>query len=112
MNKQHHISWNIQFAIVSDGVICFSVSFAIIHGSVRIVFSDLFFRNQKGNVVVVSALSFTKPCLSFLKFQFLAKILVKKAHCPWNQPHFLRNSDKSLLSPEQNKLKEIWHMIS
>ena len=24
-----------------------------------------------------------------------------------NQPHFLRNSDKNLLSPEQNNLKEI-----
>ena len=27
----------------------------------------------------------------------------KRSLCPWNQPHFLRNSDKSLLFPEQNK---------
>ena len=27
------------------------------------------------------------------------------------QPHFLRNSDKSLLFPEQNKLKQIWGTV-
>ena len=28
-----------------------------------------------------------------------------------NQPNFLRDSDKSLLSPEQNRLKEIWESV-
>ena len=47
-------------------------------------FSALFFRKQKGtrtiqwqedvNVIVIIALSSTKPCFGFLKFQFLAKI--------------------------------------
>ena len=35
----------------------------------------------------------------------------KYSLCPWNQPHFLKNSDKSVLSPEQNKLKEIWDRV-
>ena len=30
----------------------------------------------------------------------------KRSLCPWNQPHFQKNSDKSLLSPEQNSLKK------
>ena len=37
----------------------------------------------------------------------LAKILGETFVCPWNHPHFLGNSDKSLLSPKQNKLTEI-----
>ena len=32
----------------------------------------------------------------------------KRSFCPWNQSRFLINSDKSLLSPEQRKLKEVW----
>ena len=35
----------------------------------------------------------------------------KRSLCPWNQPHFLRNSDKSLISLDQNKLKEIWDTV-
>ena len=52
--------------------------------SVKTAFSGLFFHKQKGarvfqweedvNVVVIIALSFTKACLSFLRFSFLAKI--------------------------------------
>ena len=48
------------------------------------MFSDFFFGKQKGTrvfhsqediiVVVISALSFVKACLSFLKFLLLAKI--------------------------------------
>ena len=44
----------------------------------------------------------------FWNFNFYPIYLGKRSLCPWNQLHFLRNSDKSLLSPEQSKLKEIW----
>ena len=47
----------------------------------------------------------------FWNLNFLPKYLGKGSLCSQNQPCFLRNSDKSLLSPEQNKLKEIWHIV-
>ena len=43
----------------------------------------------------------------FWDFSFWPRYLRKRLLCPWNQPHVLRNSDKSLLSLEQNKLKEL-----
>ena len=50
----------------------FLYDIAIITVSVKDAFSGLFFRNI--NAVVIVALLSTKPCLSFLKFYFLAKI--------------------------------------
>ena len=44
----------------------------------------------------------------FWNFKFWSRYLGKRSLCPRNQPHFLRNSDKSLLYPQQKKLKEIW----
>ena len=41
----------------------------------------------------------------FLNFIFWPIYLGKRSLCLWNKPHFLRNSNKSLLSPHQNKLK-------
>ena len=57
------------------------------------------------NITIISALSSTKPCLNFQ-----SRYLGKRSLCTWNQPDFLKNSDKSLLSSEQNKLKysETW----
>ena len=104
VNKKHHISLNSQFIDVLDGIICFTVRFCN-NSSVFQVHEDI-------NVIVISALTSTKPCLSFLKCYFLAKTFGKSSFCPRNQPHFLMNSDKSLLSPEQSKLKEeIWDMV-
>ena len=72
--------------------------------------------NEKGgctlwctfNAVVISTLSSTKPCLSFLE------ILIFGRDVYWNFHNVSevnitsqRNSNKSLLSPEQIKLKEI-----
>ena len=42
----------------------------------------------------------------FWNFDFYPRYFWKRSLCPWNQFHLLRNSDKSLLSPEQNKLKK------
>ena len=44
----------------------------------------------------------------FWNFILWPRYLGKRSLCPWNQPHFWRNSDKTLLSPEQINLKEIW----
>ena len=42
----------------------------------------------------------------FWNFNFWSRYLAEISLCPWYQPHFLRNSDKSLLSPENNNLKK------
>ena len=43
----------------------------------------------------------------FWNFNFYPKYLGKCSLCPWNHPLFLRNPDKSLLSPDQNKLRNL-----
>ena len=49
-----------------------------------------------------------KTMSQFLEILFFwPRYLGKHSLCPWNQPHFLRNSDKSILSPRQNK-SETW----
>ena len=94
--------------------IVFLYNFAAITVGFKNAFSGLVFRKQKGtrvfqwqeniNFVVITALSSTKLRLSFnLEPRFLGK----RTSCPWSQPHFLRKFDESLLSPKQNKLKEI-----
>ena len=85
------------------------------------MFSGLFFRKQKGtrvfqwqediNVVVISALSSTKQCLSFLKFQFLAKIFRETFVMSLKSTSYFKEFWKKPLSPEQNKLKEIWDTV-
>ena len=47
----------------------------------------------------------------FWNFNFQPRYLGKRSLCLWNQPHFKRNSDKSLVSPKQNSLKEIWDTV-
>ena len=46
----------------------------------------------------------------FWNLNFKSRCLVKRSLCPWNQPNFLRNSGKILLSSDQNKLmkSETW----
>ena len=44
-------------------------------------------------------------------FSCWPKYLGKRSLCSWNQPRVLRNCHKSLLSPERNKLKEIWDTV-
>ena len=61
------------------------------------------------NVVVISALS--SAVSVFWNFNFWPRYSGKCSLCPWNQRQFPSNSDKSLLSPKENKLKEIWDII-
>ena len=76
MNK-YHISLNSQFVVVSDGIICFSVwhnsllvlkmhfqVFSLASKKVQGFSSE---RKILNIVVVISALSSTQRCLSFLK---------------------------------------------
>ena len=51
------------------------------------------------------------PVSVFWDFNIQPRYLEKCSLSPRNQPHFLRNSDKSPLYPEQNKLKEIWDTV-
>ena len=48
---------------------------------------------------------------AFWNFNFYQRCLGKRPLCPWNQPHFQKNFDKSLLSLELNKLEEIWDTV-
>ena len=41
----------------------------------------------------------------FWNSNFESMLLGKRKSCPWNQLHFLRKSDKRLLSPKQQKKK-------
>ena len=41
----------------------------------------------------------------FWNSNFESILLGKRTSCPWNQLHFLRESDKRLLSPKQQKKK-------
>ena len=50
-----------------------------------------------------------KPVSVFWNFKFWPRYLGKRSLCLWNQPHFLRNSDKNLLSPKKNNLWEMRH---
>ena len=110
------ISLNSQF-IVLDDIICFSVRFC---NNSLIVFSGLSFASKKLQrfssnrkiLILLSVLFHLQNDVSvFWNFNFQPKYLEKRSLYPCNQSHFLRNSDKSLLSPEQNKLKksEIWY---
>ena len=48
----------------------------------------------------------------FGNFNLEPRFLGKNTSCPWNQPHFLKKSDKTFYLPnETNKLKEIRDMV-
>ena len=77
--RKHNLSLSGQFIVVWDAIICFSVRFCDDPLPVlKMYFQVFFFPKQKGtrvfqwqeniNVVVISTLSSTKPCLSCLKF--------------------------------------------
>ena len=85
MTKEHPISLNWQFTVVLNGIICFSVQFcnnSLLVFKMRLKYFlsqakryNIIFQWQEDiNVVVISTLSSTKLCLSFLIFEFLAKI--------------------------------------
>ena len=63
----------------------------------------VFQQQEDTNVVVIIALSSTKLCLSFWNFHYGQRYLGKHISCSWNQSYFLMKSDKTLLSPKQNK---------
>ena len=117
MNKYHRISLNSQFIVVLDGITCFSVRFC--NNSLLVLkmrFQVFPFASKKVQgfssdmkilMSLLSVLFHLQNCVSvFLNFNFKPRYLRKRTLCPWNQPHFLRNSDKNLLSPEQNKFKK------
>ena len=118
MNKEYHISLNSQFIVVLDGIIYFSLQFcdnSLLVLKMRFqVFSFAskkvkeFSRDRKILMSLLSVLFHLENRVSvFWNFNFKPRYLGKCSLCPWNQPHFLRNFDKSLLSSEQNNLKEI-----
>ena len=107
---------NSQFTIVLNSTFILSVRFC--NNSLlvlKIVFQVFSFASKKvqgfSSDRKISMLLYSLPfhlknCVSvFWNFNFQARYL---GECSWNQPHFLRNSDKSLLSPAQKKLKGLW----
>ena len=116
------INYQIDNLLLLNSIICFSVGFcdnSLLVLKMRFqVFSFAnkkvqgFFSDRKILMSLLSVLFHLENCVSvFWNFNFWPRYLGKRSLCPWNQPHFLRNSDKSLLSPEQNKLKEIWDTV-
>ena len=111
MTKKYYLSSNSQFNNVLNAIICFSVRFCdnsllVLKMSFQ-VFSfpskkvQGFSSDRKIIILFYSLLFHLHNCVSvfwnvhFLKFQ----------------SHFLKNSDKSLSSPGQKKLKEIWDTV-
>ena len=71
-----------------------------------------FYSERKILMLLLSVIFYLQNFVSvFWNFNFWPIYLGKGSLRPWNQPHFLKNSDKSLLSPEQKKLKEIWDTV-
>ena len=71
-----------------------------------------FSSDRKISMLLLSVLiHLQKPVSVFGNFTFSLRYLGKLSLCHWNQPHFLRNSSKSLLFPEQSNLKEIWDKL-
>ena len=112
---------NSQFTAVLNIIICFSARFS--NNSLLLLkmhFRVFSFANKKLQgcssdrkmlLLLQSVLFHLQNRVHFWSFNFYPSYLEKCSICPWNQPHFLRNSDKSLLSRELSKLKEIWDMI-
>ena len=110
MTKWHHISLNSQFTVVLNGIICFSVWFcdnSLLVLKMRFqVFSlaskkvERFSSDRKTLMSLLSVLFHQPDRVSvFWNFNLQSRHLGKRS-CPWNQSYFLRNSDKSLLSPQ------------
>ena len=70
----------------------------------------VFQQQEDTNVVVIIALSSTKLCLSFWNVHLGQRYLGKHISCSWNQSYFLMKSDKTLLSPKQNK-RDLKHIF-
>ena len=70
MTKYHHISVNSQFTVALNGIIYFSVRFCDNSLLVLKTRFQVFSLASKKVIIVILiiALSSTKPCLSFLKF--------------------------------------------
>ena len=118
MTKQDHISPNRQFTVVLNSIIFSPVRFCEISLLVlKMSFQVFSFAIKKvqgyssDRKIFMSLLSVfyhLRSCVSeFRNFNFYPSYLWKPSLCSWNQSHLLRNSDKSLLSPERNNLREI-----
>ena len=122
MNKKHHISLNSRYIVVLDGAIYFSVRFC---DNSLLVFKMCFqvfsfaskkvreFSSDRKILMSLSSVLFHPPyrVSVFWNFNFGLRYLGKRSLCLWNQPHFLRNSDKNVLSPKQKKSKDIWDTV-
>ena len=107
---------NSQFSVVLDGVICFSVRFSEnLLLVLKMRFQVFFFASKKVQgfssdrkilILLLSVLFYLQNRVSvYWNFNFWPRYLGKRSLCPRNQPHFLRNSDKSLLSPRKKQIK-------
>ena len=115
------VSLNRQFTVVLNRIICFSVRFydnSLLVLKMPFQIFSLASKKVQGfstdRKILISLIlvlfHLQNPVSVFWNFSFSPKYLWKRSLCPWNQPHFLRNSVKSLLCPERNNLQEIWDM--
>ena len=104
-----------QLIITLDGIVCFSVRFcdnSLLRLKMRFQVFSFTSKKVQGfssdRKILMSLLSVLFPLQNrvfiFWNFSFYSRYLGKRSLCPWNQPHFLDNSDKNFLSPERNKL--------
>ena len=115
---QLQVALNSQFNVALNGIIYFSVQ--ICDNSLlalKMLFQVFSFASKKVQgfssdrkmlMPLESLLFYLQNLVSvYWNFNFYPRYLGKRSLYPWNQPHFLRNSDKSPLSQYRNKLKEI-----
>ena len=120
MTKLHLISLNSQFTVVLNGIICFSVrlcenSLLVLKMPVQVfTFASKnvqgFSSERKTLMSLLSVLFHRQNRVSvFWNFKFWPGYMGKRSLCPWNQPHFLRNSDKSLMSRTKQFKRTLRH---
>ena len=107
MTRYYHISLNSQFKVVLNGIICFTARFcdnSLLLLKMRFQVFRFASKSIQGfssdEKMLMSLLSvlFHLPKRVSAFWNFSPRYLEKRSLCPWNPPHFLRNSDKSLLS--------------
>ena len=107
MTRYYHISLNRWFIVVLYGIICVSVRFcdnSLLLLKMRFqVFrfaskSVQGFSSDRKMLMLLLSVLFHLPNRVSVFWNFSPRYLEKSSLYPWNPPHFLRNSDKSLLS--------------
>ena len=96
-----------------NGIVCFSVRFcdnSLLALKIRFQVFSFASKNVQGFSSDMKILLSLLSVLFHLQSQFFEILIFSQdiwGNVYYVQPHFRRNSDKSLLSPDQNKLKEI-----